>query len=54
LNHHLSWWYADIVFEHGIVRELHRVDMQRTDGDPGTGAAGWFDHRIRLLSHTAP
>ncbi len=54
LNHHLSWWYADVVFDHGIVRELHRVDMQHSDGDPGTRAAARFDHRIRLVSHTAP
>ena len=46
-------WYADVAFEDGIVRELHRYAVQRTG--PGAGGVdARFDSRVRLLTHTTP
>ena len=54
IGRHTTWWYADIVFEHGTVRDFHRVDMQHGDGPPGTRSAARFDGRMRLVLHTVP
>lgn len=46
-------WYADIAFEDGIVREIHRLAVERI----GTGARcgdARFESRIRLVKHSTP
>jgi hypothetical protein len=54
ITRHTTWWYADVVFEHGIVRDYRRVDMQHGEGAPGTRSAARFDGRMHLVLHTVP
>lgn len=52
---HTSRWYADVSFEFGVVREIHRVAVLRMDRGPGMpGVEDRIERRIRLLSHMAP
>jgi len=46
---------ADVVYEHGIVRDLHQVVVQRMDLGPGARRVdARSDRRVRLVSHTEP
>jgi hypothetical protein len=48
-------WSTDVTFAHGIVRELHRVDVQHYDRGAGLPAVeDRTDRRVRLLTHTTP
>lgn len=48
-------WSTDVTFEHGIVRELHRVDVQHFDRGPLLpGVDDRTDRRVRLVAHTSP
>ncbi len=50
-----SSWTADIVFEHGIARDLHQVVVQRIDRGAGIrGVDARYDRRLRLVSHIVP
>jgi hypothetical protein len=48
-------WYTDVTFVHGIVHELHRVDLEHWERGSQTRA---FDNRtdsqFRLVAHTTP
>ena len=48
-------WYADVIFAHGIVRELHRVDVAHYDrGALLPAVDDRTDLHVRLVTHTTP
>lgn len=48
-------WSTDVAFAHGIVRELHRIDLTHYDRGPLLPAAAeGTDRRVRLVAHTSP
>jgi hypothetical protein len=51
--HGTNGWYTDVIFERGIVREIHRLAVARIGTCARCGNAR-FESRIRLVTHSTP